>query len=257
MKLKLIKTLGYISLIFTSILLINVFLIMKNRINSVVLKDTYTTIYKGQIFICLILLIFSLDLSFNIFNKVKILRIIIVILSFVILFYGMKAIIKGSIKDNRSTKYAIVLGMALENGEPTKDLIYRIETAADYINNNKDSLLILTGGNSEDGKSEAEIMKDLLLERNVSIDKLIIEDKAKSTKDNFKNIQEFISIDEPITIITSNYHMDRALNIANNAGFKNIKSYPAKADPIRYGANITWEIVLDINELISKLKHSL
>lgn len=257
MKLKLIKPLGYISLIFTSILLINVFLIMKNRINSVVLKDTYKTIFKGQIFICLILLIFSLDLSFNIFNKVKILRIIIVILSFVILFYGMKVIIKGSIKDNRSTKYVIVLGMALENGEPTKDLIYRIETAVDYINNNKDSLLILTGGNSEDGKSEAEIMKDLLLERNVSIDKLIIEDKAKSTKDNFKNIQEFISIDEPITIITSNYHMDRALNIANNAGFKNIKSYPAKADPIRYGANITWEIVLDINELISKLKHSL
>ena len=57
--------------------------------------------------------------------------------------------------------------------------------------------------------------------------------------------------DAPVVLISSDYHMDRAAAMAEAAGFTRILRLPAPSEPLYYGANLMWEVVLDLNELIS------
>ena len=145
------------------------------------------------------------------------------------------------------------LGLALENGKPTDDLVARLDTAERYIMENPDATLILTGGNpDESGKTEAAVMRDILLERGIPEGKMVLEDRAESTKQNFRNTAELVSPEEPVVLITSNYHMDRASQTAASAGFTRILRRPAPSSVLHFGANVMWEAVLELNELTLK-----
>ena len=79
---------------------------------------------------------------------------------------------------------------------------------------------------------------------------MILEDKATSTEENFTNSAQLLDTAEPVVLISSNYHMDRAVRMARNAGFREILRLPAPSDPQQYGANVMWEMILDLNEMI-------
>ena len=53
----------------------------------------------------------------------------------------------------------------------------------------------------------------------------------------------------PIALITSNYHMDRAVQTAKSAGFASVLRQPAPSSALYFGANVMWETVLEVNEL--------
>ena len=53
-------------------------------------------------------------------------------------------------------------------------------------------------------------------------------------------------------LISSSYHMDRAVQTAENAGFTNILRLPAPSSLLQYGPNVLSEIVLEVNELTLK-----
>ena len=92
-------------------------------------------------------------------------------------------------------------------------------------------------------------MKEILLADGVPEEKMILEDKAGSTKENFENTAEMLDADTPIILISSNYHMDRATMEAKDAGFKTIYRMPAPSSAVFYGVNVLWEVVLEINKL--------
>ena len=82
--------------------------------------------------------------------------------------------------------------------------------------------MILTGGNADaSGRTEAAVMREILAERGVADVRMILEDQAKSTKDNFKNTAQIIDPGKPVVLISSDYHMDRAVQTAKAAGFTN------------------------------------
>ena len=58
--------------------------------------------------------------------------------------------------------------------------------------------------------------------------------------------------EEPVVLITSNYHMDRASQTAASAGFTRILRRPAPSSVLHFGANVMWEAVLELNELTLK-----
>ena len=230
---------------------------MLHRINTVVLKDAYRKIFRNELLLCGILLVFSLDLRFGFFTKLRsragrivgwLFRAVIIVLTAVILFFGGKVIAGSLINTAAPADYAIVLGMALENGKPTKDLLYRVETARQYLDQHPEATLILTGGNpDESGKTEAAVMRDLLAELGVPQEKMILEDKAGTTKENFRNTAQMVDPGRPIVLISSNYHMDRAVLTAKSAGFTDILRLPAPSQFLYYGANVMWEIILELN----------
>lgn len=169
----------------------------------------------------ILLALFALDVRFDIFNGWKpiilkstglVFRVVVIFLSAVIMFFCGKVMIGGLIDNAGQADHVIVLGLALENGNPTPDLISRLETARDYLEEYPEARLILTGGNAEaQGKTEAQVMRDILTKWGVSADRLILEDRAQNTQENFGNIAVMIPPEEPVVMISSDYHMDRAV----------------------------------------------
>ena len=253
------RIIGDIILLLSVLLSIDVVAVMLHRISVVVLKDTYKTIFRYEIIVLVVLMLFSLDIRFGIFTAIKkkaamiigwILRILVIIFTAVVLFF-MGGVVFGSVYNTSApVTHVVVLGMALENGKPTEDLKKRISTAEKYLERNKDAVLILTGGNpGEDGRTEAAVMRDLMLEDGISPEKMLLEDQATTTKENFENTVKIMDPEEPILLISSNYHMQRAVKEAKRAGFKNILRLPAPSGFITYGSNMMWEVLLEIRSL--------
>lgn len=92
-------------------------------------------------------------------------------------------------------------------------------------------------------------MHDILVERGVSEERMIVEDRAESTKDNFQNTAQFVDPAAPVVLISSSYHMDRAVQTAQSAGFSNVLRLPAPSSFLRYGADVLSEVILELNEL--------
>lgn len=251
-----------IALVF--LMTLNLSIVMVHRVNTVVLKDIYRTNFYYELAIFGILLLFSLDVRFHIFTFLHsrflrivglILRIAVTLVTCFIIFFVGKAIVGSLIRTPGTADHAIVLGMALENGQPTKDLLYRLDTAEAFLEENPDGDLILTGGNPDMlGRTEAGIMQELLLARGIKNEKMILEDQAHSTRQNFKNVSEIANPSDPMVLISSNYHMNRAVATAKEAGFTQILRRPAPSDSFSLCANLMWEVIMDLNNLTKSPK---
>ncbi len=173
------RIIGDILLVLAMILIAEVAFVMPARINAVVLKSDYQDVFRYEIILCVILLLFALDIRFNLFTRWKpallkgigwVLRAAIVLSSAVILFFCGKVIAGGLINTAGPANSAIVLGLALENGKPAPDLLARLDTARTYLEKYPEAQLILTGGNAdESGRTEAAVMRDLLTEQGVPV----------------------------------------------------------------------------------------
>lgn len=253
------RVIGNILLVLAVLLIIDVAYVMPARINSVVLKADYREVFMYELILCAVLLLFALDVRFNLFTRWKpvilkaigwILRAVIVLFSAVIIFFCGKVITGSLINTAGQADYAIVLGLALENGKPVPDLLARLTTAREYLEKYPEARLILTGGNADDSdQTEADVMRDILTQQGVPEDSLILEDQAQTTKENFRNIAGMITADEPVVMISSNYHMDRAVRNAAESGFARVMRLPAPSGFLAYGANMLSEVVLDLNDL--------
>ena len=253
------RIIGDILVVPALLLTAEVAFVMPARIKAVVVKADYQKVFVYQLILCAVLLLFALDFRFNLFTRWKhavlkgigwVLRTVIILLSAVILFFCGKVAIGGMINNAERADHAIVLGLALENGEPAPDLLSRLNTGRQYLEKYPEAKLILAGGNAdESGRTEAAVMRDILTGWGVPEDRLMLENKAKSTIENFDNIAKMISADEPVVMISSDYHMDRASRIAAKAGYTHVMRLPAPSGFFAYGANMLSEVVLDLNEL--------
>lgn len=254
---------GDILLALVAMLTADVIVVMLRKIGSVVLKADYRKVFMYELVLCVILLLFALDIRFGIFTRPKaaVLRIagwipraVIILLSVVIIFSCGRVTDGSMINTAGQADYAIVLGLALENGEPIPDLYRRLDTARAYLEKHPDAHLILTGGNAdESGRTEADVMRDILTEQGVPEDRLILEDQAQTTKENFGYIARMIPTEKPVVMISSNYHMHRAVRNAAEEGFSSVMRLPAPSGFLAYGANMMWEVVMNLDELTKKM----
>lgn len=236
--------------------------IMTHRIGAVALKDSYIKIFRYELIACALFLMLALDIRFGILTMMKpkalkaagwAVRVIVILEAAAFLFFAGRIIIGSFARSEGPAKNAIVLGLALENGEPTDDLLSRLDTAEKYARENPEAVLILTGGNpDESGRTEAGVMHDLLAGRGMAEDRMILEDKAETTKENFRNTAKLVDPAEPIVLISSDYHMDRAVRTAESTGFTRVLRLPAPSSFGSFGVNVMWEVILELNELTLK-----
>lgn len=256
------RIIGDILLVLAVFLTVDTVIVMSARINAVVLKTDYQKVFRYELIFCAILLLLALDVRFNLFTRWKsvalksigwVLRTVIILSSAVILFFCGRVIAGGMINTAGEADYAVVLGLALENGKPAPDLLARLDTAQKYLEKYPEAQLILTGGNADgSGRTEAAVMRDILTEQGVPESRLILEDQAKTTEENFRNIANMVSRDEPVIMISSGYHMYRAVRNAEKEGFTHVMRRPAPSGFRTYGANMLSEVVLELNNLTKK-----
>ena len=262
MRMKIERLLADFLIILSVAFTLYIIFIMRERIKNVVLKDAYRIVFRFELLACAFLILFALDLRFHLLTMFPgtlmkmigwILRIIVILMVFVLLFFSMRIIINGRISSKEKTDTALVLGLALENGKANEDLLRRLDRAKLYLQENPNGMIILSGGNPDGmGNSEAALMAKILKEKGVSEDRMILEEEARSTKENFENVTMLIDPKKPLGLITSDYHMDRALRMAGQAGFEKVLPYPSRCPWFSYGANVLSEVILAINEVTFK-----
>jgi uncharacterized SAM-binding protein YcdF (DUF218 family) len=127
--------------------------------------------------------------------------------------------------------YVIVLGCQVVGEYASLPLLSRGYTAVIYLGKNPETRVIVSGGQGPgEDISEAEALKRLLLERKIDKERIFLEDKSKNTMQNFKFSNELYNLsDRNIVIVTSDYHMFRALSIAKKLKYKNVSGLPGRS----------------------------
>ncbi len=121
----------------------------------------------------------------------------------------------------------IVLGAAVQGDTPSLALADRLDAAALYHEKNPDAVLVVSGGKGpQENITEAEAMESYLVKKGVPKDKIIKEERATSTKENFMFSKEILdntfNKEYKVAFVTNEYHVYRAGGIAGSVGLKNI-----------------------------------
>ena len=142
------------------------------------------------------------------------------ILISIIVSYAIIIMIMSYDFNSKNADYLLVLGSKLIDNSETDTLISRIERAASYLEKYPRCKVIVSGGITEGNSvSEASIMYSLLVERNIEPERIIMEDKALNTYENFAFSIHFMDISRKIVICTSDYHVLRSKMLARINGY--------------------------------------
>ena len=120
--------------------------------------------------------------------------------------------------------YVLILGGPLEGDSPSPLLYERIQTAAEYLKEHPSMKAVCSGGikGKHQRLSEAQIMKNALLDLGIEEDRILLEEKAKTTLQNFKYTKALVGEDAKVIYVTSAFHIWRSTFIMEKAGVQYI-----------------------------------
>lgn len=140
-----------------------------------------------------------------------------------------------SSESSEECDYIIVLGAQVYPNGPSITLRYRLDRAASYMEEHPNVMCIVTGCQGYDEpKSEAECMKDYLVGIGIDGDRILVEPQAENTVQNMQYSIEMIrerdgdeALAAPVSIITNDFHMFRALHLAKKQGLQDARGIAA------------------------------
>ncbi|MBR3816215.1 MAG: YdcF family protein [Clostridia bacterium] len=122
---------------------------------------------------------------------------------------------KGNLKGEPDV--LLILGCRVRGEQAEETLTMRIERAADFLKENKNTVAVACGGivHKDQYKSEAQVICDELVKRGVEKERIVIEDKSKTTAQNFINAKKLLNLDgKKVAFLSSEFHLMRASMIA-------------------------------------------
>lgn len=125
-------------------------------------------------------------------------------------------------KPKENAAYMILLGAKVNGEEMSLALQYRAKEAVKYLQDNKETTVIVTGGQGAgEAITEAEAVSRFLLDNGIEKERIIKEERSTSTYENLKFAKTFIEEDHPEVLIVSNdFHLFRASLIAKRLEMK-------------------------------------
>ena len=146
--------------------------------------------------------------------------------SFLVLSFVVYSVFIQILPHRTQFDYIIIHGCGLADGERmTKLLSNRVDKAIEiYRKCPVKPVIIPSGGQGADEKrSEAQAMKDYLLEHGVPDEHILLEDRSATTRENLLNSKALIDAREGkkrTALVSSNYHIYRCLRLAREIGLK-------------------------------------
>ena len=144
------------------------------------------------------------------------------------IFAGMRQ------KPEQNLPYVIVLGAQVQGMKVSKALRKRLDCAAKYAKENPDTVFFLSGGQG-DGEdiTEAEAMYEYLCKAGVDAGRLRKEDRSTTTWENLKFSNELLPLHtEPVGIISNDFHIYRAVQMARRQGYEDVCGIPSPSDAV-------------------------
>ena len=126
--------------------------------------------------------------------------------------------------------YLIVLGAKVEaDGSPSKALQRRINAAAEYLEQNPQTIVIASGGQGADEPmSEAVCIRNGLAAKAIDENRVLLEDQSTTTAENMEFSKAMMRQTAQVGIVTNNYHIYRAVLLAKHAGIENVHGLAAE-----------------------------
>lgn len=113
----------------------------------------------------------------------------------------------------------VVLGGGIRGDQPSLMLRRRLDAAYDYMQKNSSAICVVTGGQGSDEiMPESVVMRNYLITRGLEPERILFEDKSKSTRQNFEYAAKLIPQDSKVIVVTDGFHQLRAGIFAKAAG---------------------------------------
>lgn len=194
-----IINIGNITGAFMSVVLILVCKYFRNL--KFILKQMYSDKFKRIILIAiLVILIFS--------------TVCVILLSIMMTLVAINSPVQNST--------VVVLGCKVNGDIPSTMLARRLEAATQYLNENPNTVCIVSGGKGNgENISEADAMYKYLLNAGIDESRIYIENQSSNTSENMefsKIIIEKYNFNTDIAIVTDGFHQLRASIISKDNG---------------------------------------
>ena len=124
----------------------------------------------------------------------------------------------------------IVLGAAVWGDKPSPMLEDRLLEGIELYQKGVSKKIIMSGDHGQNEYDEVNIMKQFAIEKGIPSEDIFMDHAGFSTYDSIYRAKEIFEA-KRIIIVTQEYHLYRALHIANRLG---IEAYGVGADPRQY-----------------------
>jgi len=161
---------------------------------------------------------------------------IISVASVFIINFFVKATTKEQIlTENEASKLEnidciLVLGAGIWGNKPSPMLEDRLLQAISLYKKNVSAKIIMSGDHGREEYDEVNIMKDFAIEKGVPSENIFMDHAGFSSYESIYRAKEIFQA-KKIVIVTQEYHLYRAIYIANQL---DIESYGVGADPRKY-----------------------
>jgi len=115
----------------------------------------------------------------------------------------------------------IVLGAQVKpDGEPSLQLQWRIDAAAKAWHERNALIVVCGAQGSNEPAPEAHVMRDELVKQGVPEDMILMDDQSFNTRQNIAHAVQLLEGRDAdhVLVVTSDYHLPRAMAIAEDAG---------------------------------------
>lgn len=172
-------------------------------------------------------------------KKVFKIAILIVIISIILVlsinFYVIHSTKKQIIKDNKlkdlqDIDCILILGAGIWGDRPSPMLQDRLDIGINLYNDDVASKIIMSGDHGREEYDEVNIMKEYAINKGIPSADIFMDHAGFSTYESIYRAKEIFNA-KKIIIVTQEYHLYRALYIANKLG---IDAYGVNSDPRKY-----------------------
>ena len=129
--------------------------------------------------------------------------------------------------------YMIVLGTYEQSDYMTDHLKSRLDRAVSYLQKNETTMVIVSGGKSEDSAiPQSKTMSDYLILQGINSSRIVQEKQSVNTRQSIWYSERLIPEDTSVGIVTSDYHVYRAVQTAKTAGLESVYGVSAPSSRI-------------------------
>ncbi|MCR5677703.1 MAG: YdcF family protein [Agathobacter sp.] len=180
-----------------------------------------------------------------------------IFLALVAVFVCIMVVVEGFVishlneKGQEGLDYIIVLGAQVSDNGPSPILRYRLDAAIKYLEDNPDTVCIVSGGQGKnEPMPEAYVMGDYLRERGITDARILEEPDSKTTEQNVTNSMRMIRPNSSVGLVTNDFHVFRALQTAKKKGLTNVTGIAAYSPATYLPNNLLREFFGEIKFLL-------
>jgi len=140
----------------------------------------------------------------------------------------------------------LVLGAGIRNNQPSPMLHDRLEKAISLYNEKKAPKIIVSGDHGKEDYNEVGVMKQYLIDAGIPSSDIFMDHAGFSTYESIYRAKHIFEAKKMI-IVTQDYHLHRALYIAN---VFDIEAVGAPSNPRKYSG----QMMRDVREIVARCK---